>query len=114
MMEYEQMSDFEMNTAVASALGVLYCKSEDAPCVCIEEGGDIVEKDYCNVPNDAFPVMLKNEIGFQTHKGQGNWTAFQHAKPVKSNCGADKNPLRAAMIVFLKMHECDITVIGEE
>lgn len=66
--------------------------------------------DPCNNPADAWPIILENRIsimqeikcdcaafgGFSMHhSGQADWDV----------CACDKNPLRAAMIVFLMMQE---------
>lgn len=116
MKNYEEMSDFEINSAVHNAL-------LDEPYELTFHGeGKITWKDkvrggewetgivgytknglhdYCNNPADAWPIITNNFISVipSTHRdiwfadGQGGETTF------------DKNPLRAAMIVFLKMNE---------
>lgn len=62
----------------------------------------------CNNPADAWPIIVENGItlAFQ----DGNWWADNLAywvDGVEWNIGGiiDKNPLRAAMIVFLMMKE---------
>lgn len=57
--------------------------------------------DPCNNPSDAWPIIFDNKIGvchyskwFAMHEGLG-WDDHP----------SDKNPLRAAMICFLKINE---------
>lgn len=76
-------------------------------------GGDYIEFDFnpCNNPADAWPIIAENGItlAFQ----DGNWWADNLAywvDGVEWNIGGiiDKNPLRAAMIVFLMMKEGEL------
>lgn len=66
--------------------------------------------DPCNNPADAWPIIVENGItlAFQ----DGNWWADNRAywiDGVEWSIGGiiDKNPLRAAMIVFLMMKESE-------
>lgn len=68
----------------------------------------VIVKDYCNNPADAWQIIVENGItlAFQ----DGNWWADNLAywvDGVEWNIGGiiDKNPLRAAMTVFLMMKE---------
>lgn len=89
MKNYEEMSDFEINCRV------------HAEVMQISELNSFKAKDYCNNPADAWSIITNNFISVipSTHRdiwfadGQGGETTF------------DKNPLRAAMVVFLKMNE---------
>lgn len=123
MKDYASMSDFEINSAVHNAL-------LDKPYeLTFHGGGKITWKDkerggvwetgivgytknglhdYCNNPADAWPIIVENGItlAFQ----DGNWWADNLAywvDGVEWSIGGiiDKNPLRAAMIVFLMMKE---------
>lgn len=106
-MNYEQMSDFEINKAVAVALGHKYIgrgSIDDADGVhhAVEMNGWRTSLcDYCNRPFDAWPIIMENKIGFKWANGSCT------ASSVK--CGyhesTSDNPLRAAMIVFLMMNE---------
>lgn len=107
-MNYEEASDFEINKAVAKARGNYYCTGESPDSAIFCDEGDIVERDFCNEPNDAYSVIIENRIGTEwafddmwraaiTNQGQpGEFKRFEFC---------DKNPLRAAMIVFLKMKD---------
>ena len=65
--------------------------------------------DPCNNPDDAWPIIVKYEIDVIQNNGQDCPLATNSA--VMMFRGDDvficqhKNPLRAAMIVFLKMNE---------
>lgn len=102
-MNYEEMSDFEINKTVCLALGYDVSGVTES----INQMTDAV-KDYCNSPSDAWPIIVDNEIGVTPH---GEKCMANNFNP--SNVGSyqvqtmsyDKNPLRAAMIVFLMMKE---------
>ncbi|ELQ6160079.1 DUF2591 family protein [Cronobacter dublinensis] len=111
-MDYSQLSDFEINKRVGSALG-----KELMPDDCQDLGlsgfsevmltnGDF--KDYCNDPADAWQIIRGNRIGIIPAPCPGEWKAAHR------DVGEDGtprhftrhiNPLRAAMIVFLMMQE---------
>jgi len=103
-MNYEQMSDFETNEAVAQALGMI----TDGTCGESEQGvpcgltgaGDLECRDYCNNPSDAWPIiesiwddLMSTDVNHNTEWDQ----------EIKTDDRS--NPLRAAMIVYLKMKE---------
>ena len=64
--------------------------------------------DPCNNPEDAEPIIIENRIGTIPAPDNGLWKAA-HRKigndDTPYHFTQDKNPLRAAMIVFLKMNE---------
>lgn len=64
--------------------------------------------DFCNNPSDAWPIIVENEIDL-IHNGLGCVIATDNAVDLIEKKDAifhqDKNPLRAAMIVFLMMNE---------
>lgn len=109
-MNYEKMSDFEINKAVAVSLGGMYARRETANSKSVEVVFDHARAayDYCNNPADAWPVIFENRIAINpagklngTNRSKNTWRAgdgsVYHAR--------DDNPLRAAMIVFLMMQE---------
>ncbi|MBN9706208.1 DUF2591 family protein [Enterobacter roggenkampii] len=60
--------------------------------------------DYCNNPADAWPIIVDNRISLlsvECLNGDISWLAKNKACPSRG----DKNPLRAAMIVYLQMQE---------
>ena len=93
MKNYEDMSDLEINCRVhAEVMQVSGLNSFKA-------------KDYCNNPADAWPIIVENHIAvvpYQYTIPQAWPTAFGAASKFTTE---DRNPLRAAMIVFLKMNE---------
>ena len=97
MKNYEEMSDFEINCRV------------HADVMQISGLNSFKAKNYCNNPDDAWPIIVKYEIDVIQNNGQDCPLATNSA--VMMFRGDDvficqhKNPLRAAMIVFLMMNE---------
>lgn len=107
-MDYSKMSDQEINMAVAAIIHpestVIESKSRP-PCACITGQLPSYWVDYCNNPADAWPIISKHNIAVvpYRHTLPQAWpTAFGMVSKLTTE---DKNPLRAAMIVFLKMQE---------
>ncbi|MDY0921975.1 phage protein NinX family protein [Leclercia sp. CFBP8987] len=118
-MDYSKMSDFEINRAVAIAHGF---PPDD--CDIAKLGSSLVGVewdedtgyankafDYCNNPADAWPIILSNGISLVKYEYEhGMWLASSDAYWVDGvewqiDGEAHPRPLRAAMIVFLKMQE---------
>ncbi len=118
-MNYEEKSDFEINKAVALtylrhkyplAKSIEYDNSQR--CFWVESAGfsSYLIPDYCNNPNDAWPIILENRIGIEPKPindktNDTEYTAFvlftdRHCQKVMS---VGPNLLRSAMIVFLMM-----------
>lgn len=108
MIDYSEMSDYEINLGVAVLQGF-----HPDSCDIAKIGSSLVGVewddntgyatkvfDYCNNPADAWPIIYGNGISIGIY-GYGEWGAgtvnHKHIDGV--------NPLRAAMIVFLKMNE---------
>lgn len=121
MKNYEDMSDFEINSAVHNALMQEPYKIEflgNDRIRWVRGSTDVTTgkvayskhslKDYCNNPADAEPIIIENRIGTIPAPDNGLWKAA-HRKigndDTPYHFTQDKNPLRAAMIVFLKMNE---------
>ena len=116
MKDYSKMSDFEIGGYVSMyEHGFSWIEFDDemsSHVKCGNEGSPgfaIVEvKDYCNNPSDAWPIMKESLIGVTpdedgvTMHFYGDWTARAHCKNLQFT---DKNPLRAAMIVYLMMKD---------
>ena len=116
MKDYSKMSDFEICGHVSMyEHGFSWIEFDDemsSHVKCWNEGSPgfaIVEvKDYCNNPSDAWPIMKESLIGATpdedgvTMHFYGDWTAMAHCKNLQFT---DKNPLRAAMIVYLMMKD---------
>ncbi len=96
-MNYSEMTDFEINKAVASA-----CLNEwydNGFCVvrCDDGGRNIFNP--CNSWADAGPIIEQKRISLEF---VGMWRARTYEGIERE---ANENPLRAAMIVFLMMKE---------
>ena len=116
-MDYSTLSDFEINKRVADIEmnGTWHVKPSHPDN---DTGGWLYGSngiqtydlpDYCDNPADAWPLIAANKISIITDETTNLWSssviqdfcdngAFKY-----SNC--HENPLRAAMIVFLKMQE---------
>lgn len=124
MTDYSNMSDFEINKAVAIALGakqVDFYENGDRCAIYYELGGEgltvrrgqaLLNEQFnpCIDPADAWPIIVANRIGVIPAPSDGLWRAAHR------DVGADgtthyfnqcANPLRAAMIVFLMMKETE-------
>lgn len=108
-MDYEKLSDFDINKAVAVAKGLKIHPDQSrfeklrSEAVIAQEWltGRFVEFEYCNNPADAWPVIIENEIDIRF-----DWDDLGAVTAMSIHADAiDKNPLRAAMICFLKMQE---------
>lgn len=116
MKDYASMSDFEINKLVAVANGYHHDDCDIAklnnPMVGVEWDDDTgyatKTLDYCNNPADAWPIITANRIGVIPAHEHGVWRAAHRVIGEDSNprhFTQHANPLRAAMIVFLKMKE---------
>ncbi|MER1974572.1 phage protein NinX family protein [Pseudocitrobacter faecalis] len=118
-MDYSQLSDFEINSAVHNAKlkepYALVFMGDDRIAWTKENGDQIITDkvpytkngvhDYCNNPADAWPIIVEHHIAVvpYRHTLPQAWpTAFGVSSKFTSE---DANPLRAAMIVFLKMQD---------
>ena len=110
MKDYSKMSDFEICGYVSMhEHGFSWIEFDDEMASHVKCGNDgspgfaIVEvKDYCNNPSDAWPIINIERIGVYPSEGPDfmPWIAAKNAFSV-----TDKNPLRAAMIVYLMMKD---------
>ena len=93
--DYSEMSDFEINCRVHSE--VMEISGLDS----------FKAKDYCNNPADAWLIIVNNSISLEcivVNRHEKTWRAQFKTAYVKHRVN-HKNPLRAAMIVFLMMQE---------
>lgn len=115
-MNYEDMSDFEINGYVSMYMhGFSWIEFVDG-CVssvkCGNEGSPgfamIEVCDYCNNPSDAWQIIMENHITIFSpdyNKGDSDWRSELYDSDEGVFDFTDKNPLRAAIIVFLMMQE---------
>ena len=104
-MNYEEMSDFEINKLVAELFDDhIFVRFES------EDGGDLFNLNthktvnYCNNPNDAWPIIKENKIGLMfcsPYQAYGKKIGIDMYEFKSHN----ENALRACMIVFLMMNE---------
>jgi hypothetical protein len=115
-MNYDEMSDFEINMAVADAIGLfwhsrpnknkegkwLYSENYHLCDTKLHPAVDL--PDYCNNPSDAWSIIIESKINidFRESISAGPMCRVSGNSEVYH---VDKNPLRAAMIVFLKIKE---------
>ena len=106
-MNYEDMSDLQINLLVANAIGVDAAENSGVVFGAVKHEGENVVSvmgvvDYCNNPSDAWPIIVANRINVYASEGPD-------FMPWMAGCGgfmvSNKNQLRAAMIVFLMMQE---------
>lgn len=112
-MDYSKLTDFEINKRVADIAmnGTWHVKPSHPNN---DSGGWLYGSngiqthdlpDYCNNPSDAWPLIVANGIAllpYQHSMPAAYLTAFGLASRFNA---ADKNVLRAAMIVFLMAQE---------
>ena len=114
------MSDLQINKAVLEALyggGPEYRTTDEGKLIILRhvntvEFGEHVERtedagefDPCNSWADAGPIIEKHNISLlcSTMRSQKVWEAM--TPNGEEHCWAETNPLRAAMIVLLMMHD---------
>lgn len=112
MKNYSELNDEQINLLVAKELGVQlshHCqiKRLDDHKLLLED--NTTHFDPCNSWADAGPIILENKIDI-TFEGREPWQHKCIAISPKVIGGVrkaclHKNPLRAAMTVFLAMHE---------
>lgn len=133
MKNYDDMSDFEINQLVASlvtdgdvieAHEMATGPSKNSVQVIYKVGIHGEFYDYCNNPSDAWPIIVENEMSIWAVSeadyeigmsySTGDWKAYCVSSiDGESNVAddgfeaTDQNPLRAAMICFLKMKDSE-------
>jgi len=113
MKNYEEMSDFEINKLVAQHLHdedwwhkyntvlTMQLKPTDS-------GGMELRKfpvNYCKNPSDAWPIILESKFKVDPRRSSPklDWMVSLDDQIY----AVDKNPLRAAMICFLKIKDAE-------
>ena len=110
-MNYEEMSDHEIDITVANLIGVKIEHIEDDIVFVYTYGEcEVGAFNPCNNPSDAWPIIVENEISLISPEANGSkaWRAgiFDLELVIKRPINSyNANPLRAAMIVFLMMKE---------
>ncbi|MGX8931221.1 phage protein NinX family protein [Proteus mirabilis] len=116
MNKYTEMSDLEINKRVFVAAKI---EHEDTDLhsnkVFYGDGANWIEFNPCNNPSDAMPIIIENNISLHAPHLRGGWMAecTGSGDDVNDGLQADyfdahhKNPLRAAMEVFLMMKDAE-------
>lgn len=118
--DYSKLSDFEINSAVHNALmkepykieflgndRIRWVRGSTNITTGKVEYSKKSLKDYCNNPADAWKIIVDNGISLEcivVNRHEKTWRAQLKPAYVKHRVN-HKNPLRAAMIVFLMMQE---------
>lgn len=95
-MDYSKLSDFEIDSMVSAYLWGSVC-AVDGVVLHNEKDGPF---DPCNNPEDAWLIILENKISIVSLEGEWGARSYDCIDRV-----IDVKPLRAAMIVFLMMHD---------
>ncbi|MBT0725436.1 DUF2591 family protein [Rosenbergiella sp. S61] len=103
-MNYQEMTDFEINKAVADKLGYAgrtsrHPQLEDVVLISSSHGGIII--DYCNSWADAGQIAHQYKINLYFSNNENMAEHRQTGKEIIT-C-TDYNPCRAICIVFLMM-----------
>lgn len=107
MKNYEDMSDLEISQKVFFFVSNNLCPNGGLAHICSDgffffDDRNIRRKfDPCNNPADAWPIIESEKISLTYHQSRGEWSAIFNSE----NISMHGSPLRAAMIVFLKMNE---------
>lgn len=112
--DYSKVSDFEINLRVAriilSGNTISEIERTLTSSVFYENFQGIKTFDPCNNPADAWPVIVENNITIINDKNcfpRATNDSFLFINDQFDDCihWCDRNPLKAAMIVFLMMQE---------
>ena len=108
-MNYEMMTDQEINTAAAEAVGLdVAGDSTDGVRVAIREAGrgrhpSYTERDYCNSWADAGPIIDEHGINIHYVSCPAGSGFAPSAECDGHHSGYQASATRAAMLSFLKM-----------
>ena len=104
MKDYSKMSDFEINKAVATALGMDVSGATEENNMMYGYVPNI-----CNNPSDAWPIIDSCGICVEfdlSEDGESRWCNASNVSK-KISVKYQKNALRAAMIAYLMMKDED-------
>ncbi|MEY1087268.1 phage protein NinX family protein [Morganella morganii] len=101
MNKYRDKSDFEINKAVAIAIGKVVGIRPDSNIIYLIGGDELIEFAPCNNPADAMPIIIENKIDL-THL-VGDMVCAKH----KEYWCIRKNPYRAGCEVYLLMKDAE-------
>jgi len=108
MTKYNDMTDFEINKLVAEKLGIPWGEVNLTPShsqLFRHDTYPIRQFNPCNSWSDMGPIIEREKIGIHVGKVAPNmWFALSRDEWFVEN---DKNPLRAAAIVYLMLKESE-------
>ncbi|HEK0546086.1 TPA: DUF2591 family protein [Proteus mirabilis] len=113
MNSYNKYTDLQINELVATRLKKKCLLTEESVLAYMDSGYRTF--DPCNNPADAMPIIIENNISLHAPHLREGWMAEYTGSGDDVNDGlqADyfdahhKNPLRAAMEVFLMMKDAE-------
>ncbi|AVD60318.1 DUF2591 family protein [Morganella morganii subsp. morganii] len=106
MMKHKEVTDYEINKAVAKYLK-LNIIAYDRTGIVLFDDMDAMPFDPCNNPADAMPIIIENKICMNYIDKDIGWGA-RHFDEEKGELEIyDKHYYRAAMICFLIMKEAE-------
>lgn len=103
MSKYEEMSDAQIDYLVK---GIKYGHNDKDINRLFYSG----QMSFCRNPNDAWPIIVDNEIGVSPHGEKWMANNFNPSSAGSYQVQAmsyHTNPLRSAMIVFLMMKDSE-------
>lgn len=103
MNKHTELSDFEVNKKVAEKLGLAYEVTRYGVVTRMSNKEQWREFNPCNNPTDAMPIIIENKLTLSPRYDSDKWISeslFYH-----DIYSVNKNPLRAAMEVFLMMND---------
>lgn len=119
MSKYDEMSDFEINKAVADSMGIYWHSTpsrngtlswiySDNYCECDTKVNAAVElPDYCNDPSASWPIMCRAYIEIKRDSCQAHVSSYFNPDFIVDCRNESHEILRAAMICFLKMKDAE-------
>jgi hypothetical protein len=114
MKDYSSMSDAQINLAVGVTFGEKIGEEVNGrQLVNIDVQYLSSSFDPCNNPADAWVIILENKINID-HRESIKSGSMASQSGRKEIYAVDKNPLRAAMIVFLMMKDESVNAQGEK
>ncbi|MEX6224737.1 phage protein NinX family protein [Providencia hangzhouensis] len=117
MNKYTGLSEFEINLKVAHIMlgkdSYDWCTDKKEVYLAGIDGGDFLPHGYfdpCNNPADAMPIIIDNNISLRAPTITDRWKAEfidEYGNYVGYRRAMNKNPLRAAMELFLLMKDAE-------
>ncbi|WP_265498541.1 phage protein NinX family protein [Providencia rustigianii] len=110
MNKYAEPSDFDINKLVAEKAFINIKASKTFSEVIIFKNKIKYRFDPCNNPSDAMPIIIENKISLRAPTITDRWKAEfidEYGNYIGYRRALNKNPLRAAMELFLLMKDAE-------